>query len=827
MFSARHQTFSIAPNRYKIVQWNAIVYPTEFRDTVTFQVILYENGDIIFQYNRCENRYNLGQGQSATVGIEDASGTIGLQYLYNGTPQGNLLSAGRSIRFYRASHDVMLDSILTTQVGLGDTVSPKVLVKNVGTSTESFSTVFNIFNPAPIFKTTKVNTNSCDSNFTNVRNRCRVDSKSLIYIDTLEVTDLLPATSCTLSFDEWIAPQYGTYSVKAWTTLDNDFNRANDTCCQDLEVSIAAPTLLNPINGFATNIMSVSFDWTDITGATRYNFQIINHTDNVITNSQYGPINLAEGIYYWRVRAGTETRWGFWSETYAFMIDITPPSAPILFSPTQNCILYQPYPNFFWQRIDGAISYNLLVYTSAETIVNHTLVDTSYLTSPAFANGVYLWKVRCQDLATNWSNFSSPQTFFMSYPVWERKADVPEMNSYRPVKDGGCLVSAGNKLYALKGNNTQDFYEYDIATNQWNSKCSIPYLTTDSGIVKRKVRTGAALVYTGNLIFALKGNRTREFWTYNPNADNWIYKKPVLSNNYIKDGSSLTYHNGFIYCLVGASSSYEFYRYDIEQDTWLTLCSAPEGRNHRRYKSGSCIVYGGNNKIYTLKGSARYNEFYCYDINLNSWQATDSLPYYHPSIRKKSKVRAGGAMCYDGENLIYAIKGGGKNEFWKWNTATNQWSTKDTIPRLYKRSVPKNGASLCYADSKVWLLKGNRTRELWMYFPITKDKTEKDIPQRHGDTEKNPRNTSVPSVTPCLRGDICPQKIVVPLSGEKSVIVNYTIDESDNIFVKFYDVQGRLVKSVKPDWMNQGAHSTKIMLDDLPKGVYIIIVEEY
>lgn len=789
--NGRHQSFGIPPNRYKIIQWNS-VFNTAFQDTVIFQIILYENGDIVFQYNRCDNRYNLGQGQSATVGIEDGTGTSGLQYLYNGTPQGNLLSAGRAIRFFRSCHDVTPDSILTSQVGLEDTVIPKVLVENVGTTTESFSTIFNISDNA----------------------------KSLIYGDTVEVTNLPSATSCTLDFREWIPNQYGIYTAKTWTTLENDINRTNDTCEQDLEVSIAAPILLAPINGFVTNAMTVSFDWTDIIGTTQYNFQIINHLDTIVANSQCGPVNLVEGIYYWRVRAGNETRWGFWSETDTFMIDTTSPAVPILISPTPNCTLYQPYPHFIWQRIDDAVNYNLVVVTNTGIILNQILNDTSYESFQYFANGTYYWKVRCQDQASNWSVFSSIQTYFVSCIVWEQKRDILETNSLRAVKDGGCLVGISNKLYALKGNNTQDFYDYDIGTNQWNNRCLIPFFTTETTIIRKRVKAGASIVYADNLIYALKGNNTREFWAYDPIIDNWICKKPVPSLKGIKDGSGLAYHNGHIYCLLGKSKSFEFLCYNVNQDTWATLDSAPEGRNHQHFNSGSCIVYGGNSKIYALKGGARYNEFYCYDINTNSWQAKDSLPYFHPQIREKNKVRYGGAMVYDGQNTIYAIKGGGKNEFWQWNITSNQWTAKETILRLNKKSVPKSGASLAFADNKVWLIKGNRTLELWSYTIYQTKianlktqnidiKSENDIkcreilPLRFAQGQ-NDRNR-------------CLGKVIFLRKNQKCSVVNCLKNMPDNVLVKVFDIQGRLVRGIRP--------KSLLSLNELNNGVYIIVVE--
>jgi hypothetical protein len=65
-----------------------------------FEAKVFRTGMIEFHYAQVDagdERYDAGM--SATVGIEDHGGRVALQYLYNGTPPGNLLTAGRAIRF--------------------------------------------------------------------------------------------------------------------------------------------------------------------------------------------------------------------------------------------------------------------------------------------------------------------------------------------------------------------------------------------------------------------------------------------------------------------------------------------------------------------------------------------------------------------------------------------------------------------------------------------------------------------------------------------------------------------------------------------------------
>lgn len=81
---------STSPQRF-VIEWHQVVKYGSLEE-LTFQVILYENGDILFQY--LELHGNLA---SSTVGIEDREGVYGLMYLYNSLG----LAAGQAILFSR------------------------------------------------------------------------------------------------------------------------------------------------------------------------------------------------------------------------------------------------------------------------------------------------------------------------------------------------------------------------------------------------------------------------------------------------------------------------------------------------------------------------------------------------------------------------------------------------------------------------------------------------------------------------------------------------------------------------------------------------------
>ncbi|MBM3323896.1 hypothetical protein FJY69_10520, partial [candidate division WOR-3 bacterium] len=83
-----------------IIEWHKTRRANCKLCSLRFQAKLFRTGLIEFHYAQVDagdERYD--QGASATVGIEDHAGRVALQYLYDAEPPGNLLTAGRAIRF--------------------------------------------------------------------------------------------------------------------------------------------------------------------------------------------------------------------------------------------------------------------------------------------------------------------------------------------------------------------------------------------------------------------------------------------------------------------------------------------------------------------------------------------------------------------------------------------------------------------------------------------------------------------------------------------------------------------------------------------------------
>jgi hypothetical protein len=86
-----YKTGNGAGGKYFVVEWYHLTRLGS-QDKLTFEAILYESGDIVFQYQELN-----GDIDQATVGIEDEHGVDGLLYLHNAPG----LSVTKAIRFTR------------------------------------------------------------------------------------------------------------------------------------------------------------------------------------------------------------------------------------------------------------------------------------------------------------------------------------------------------------------------------------------------------------------------------------------------------------------------------------------------------------------------------------------------------------------------------------------------------------------------------------------------------------------------------------------------------------------------------------------------------
>lgn len=94
------------------------------------------------------------------------------------------------------------------------------------------------------------------------------------------------------------------------------------------------------------------------------------------------------------------------------------------------------------------------------------------------------------------------------------------LNNKNKIGDGGAIATDDRIIYAIKGKGKQDFWMYTPFvrgdTGVWTPLETVPLGTLGK---KGGPKTGAALAYIEGNIFLLKGNKTDEFWQYIPSFD--------------------------------------------------------------------------------------------------------------------------------------------------------------------------------------------------------------------------------------------------------------------------------------------------------------------
>ncbi|MBM3313187.1 T9SS type A sorting domain-containing protein, partial [candidate division WOR-3 bacterium] len=304
---------------------------------------------------------------------------------------------------------------------------------------------------------------------------------------------------------------------------------------------------------------------------------------------------------------------------------------------------------------------------------------------------------------------------------WVEVQQMPSAPSGKAAKDGAWLALDpsvdGGLYYAAKGNKTSDFYSFDPEAGTWTSQTPIP-----DGAEAKKPKKGAAGCVGEGFIYATKGNNTLGFWRYAIDSLTWSQMPDVplgTSGKKVKGGTDMVYvtkgDTGFVYLLKGYKQ--EFLRYNTLTSAWEALPDAPPGAK-AKWDKGSWLVYDEvNGLIYAHK--AKYHEMYAFDVEAGTWGSLIGGMPFTGSLGKKKKSKDGGSGAYY-DGAIYALKGGNTCEFWKFDIAGNAWTERPLMPEVgstgKKKRVKAGGDLAAFgSDRAFFALKGNKTLETWRY----------------------------------------------------------------------------------------------------------------
>jgi hypothetical protein len=152
--------------------------------------------------------------------------------------------------------------------------------------------------------------------------------------------------------------------------------------------------------------------------------------------------------------------------------------------------------------------------------------------------------------------------------IWQQMANAPSGPNGRSWKTGSCLASDGVNIYALKAG-YNEFYRFVVSGDSWIPLNPLPSIGQAGH--KKVVGDGGALACLNGNVYALKGNNTSEFWEYANGS--WVQwpDMPAGTGKYVKGGGALTASPEQVYALKG-NNTLEFYGYI---PTMSVLASTP------------------------------------------------------------------------------------------------------------------------------------------------------------------------------------------------------------------------------------------------------------
>ncbi|MEW6685949.1 MAG: FlgD immunoglobulin-like domain containing protein [Candidatus Edwardsbacteria bacterium] len=243
-----------------------------------------------------------------------------------------------------------------------------------------------------------------------------------------------------------------------------------------IRLGLKAPVLFSPPNGSLTNDNTPFFDWSDVTGATKYQIQIDDDgtfttpvKDTIVSVSDYTiGTPLTDSVYYWRVRAGdAANNWSVYSNAWNFTVDTSAPAIPTLVSPPNGSLTNDNTPSFYWRNASGASKYQIQIDGDslfASPVKDTVVSDTNYTIGLSLSDGVWYWRVRAGDAANNWSVYSNAWNFTVdTAPPATPSLISPSAGSFTcgtPTFVWGS-VSDGNK-YQIQIDNNSDFTSPEI-----------------------------------------------------------------------------------------------------------------------------------------------------------------------------------------------------------------------------------------------------------------------------------------------------------------------------------------------------------------------------
>ncbi len=402
---------------------------------------------------------------------------------------------------------------------------------------------------------------------------------------------------------------------------------------------------------------------------------------------------------------------------------------------------------------------------------------------------------------------------------WTELTSLPPGDSGIGAGNGACLAALAGRVYALKGGRTCEFYSYDTSTRAWRALAPIP--STGRLGTSKAVGKGATLCAASGKLYATKGSGTNEFWAFTPDNRQGLWTQcadvPPGLNHPGAGASSTSAALGvstWVYLLKGAGTD-ELCRYNTGTDHWEMLANPPLKEHGRPFRVGSGIVSGGNCSLYALKGGS--DEFYVCDLLTGAWSSLRPLPRMGRGSHRHRAGNGAGLVYVPPDSSshllaqVFALKGGKSLEFWHSLVRSPEWKQLDDVPRRQGKMVGAGGA-LTVCNGTLYALKGSRTLEFYSHTP---DPT-------FGPPELSTARPSIEGVDQPMSARLALSVSPNPASSSINPLVTYSVPVPGRVRLTVHDITGRRVAMLVDGQTTAGRHAVRLNADDLRPGVYLV-----
>jgi hypothetical protein len=206
-----------------------------------------------------------------------------------------------------------------------------------------------------------------------------------------------------------------------------------------------------------------------------------------------------------------------------------------------------------------------------------------------------------------------------------------------PVGAGASLAAAlgvggapADSVFALRGGGTTDFWEYSISRNAWSVLPAAPAPVADGAALVEVPFCSTKFPTSYFQLAVLRGDNTSDFWCFDIDHKVWLSGTGVPSTPApVGAGASLAQLQrfGWIYLLRGGGTS-DFWVF--QAGAWTKLADTPGPVN-----AGGALIginYGTNDQrdvLYALQGGES-DDVWKYDVASDTWTPVGAIPPTRP-----------------------------------------------------------------------------------------------------------------------------------------------------------------------------------------------------